>query len=199
MTLTRSEFRRKAPMTEPKQKTRRCALKDCRERFVQKSMAHRGCCPEHAIQIVQEEKARKLKSERQAGLQALKKRADYLKEAQQAFNAFIRERDKSKPCISSGRPLQQEALGGGFDCGHYRSVGSAPHLRFDERNAHGQSKHDNRYLAGNAVEYRKGLIQRIGLAAVEALEADNTPRKYSIEDLQAIKQHYKKLLKEASQ
>lgn len=194
MTLTRSEFRRKAPVTEPKRRVRKCCT--CRKQFEPRNMTHKACSADCAQVHAEKERARKDRKERQAGLQALKKRADYLKEAQQAFNAFIRERDKSKLCISSGRPLQQEALGGGFDCGHYRSVGSAPHLRFDERNAHGQSKHDNRYLAGNAVEYRKGLIQRIGLAAVEALEADNTPRKYSIEDLQAIKAHYRAKLKQ---
>ena len=87
-------------------------------------------------------------------------------------------------------------MGGGFDCGHYRSVGSAPHLRFDERNAHGQTKQCNRYGAGRAVDYRIGLIQRIGLEQVESLEADQTPKKYSIEDMKAIKDEYKRKLKE---
>ena len=86
--------------------------------------------------------------------------------------------------------------GNNVDAGHYRSVGSAPHLRFDERNCHAQSKHDNRYLAGNAVEYRKGLIQRIGLKAVEELEADNTPRKWSREELVQIRDKYRAKLKE---
>lgn len=116
-------------------------------------------------------------------------------EAQAAFNAFIRARDADQPCISSGRPLQQEAAGGGFDAGHYRSIGSAPHLRFHEDNVHGQTKQDNRYLAGNAVDYRFGLIARIGLEAVEALEADNSYRKWSIDDLKAIKALYREKLK----
>ena len=34
------------------------------------------------------------------------------------------------------------------------------------------------------------MIERIGLVAVEALEADNTPRKYSADDLRAIKATY---------
>ena len=109
-------------------------------------------------------------------------------EAQTAFNQFIRARDYGKPCISSG--VAMDWNGNGVDAGHYRSRGSAPHLRFDERNVHAQSKHDNRYLSGNVTGYRVGLIERIGLEAVEALECDQTLRKYSRDDLKAIKATY---------
>jgi hypothetical protein len=126
---------------------------------------------------------------------ALKTRSDWMKEAQAAFNAFVRERDRQAgfPCISSGRPL--DWTGNNVDAGHYRSRGSAPHLRFDERNCHAQSKQDNRYGAGRAVDYRIGLIARIGLEAVEALEADNKPRKWTIDELKAIKATYKAKLR----
>ena len=123
---------------------------------------------------------------------ALKSRSDWLKDAQTAFNEFIRTRDAGLACISSGVYVTAgDSIGGDMDAGHYRSVGSAPHLRFNEDNAHGQSKHDNRYLSGNAVEYRRGLIARIGLQRVEALEADDTPRKYTIDELKTIKATYK--------
>ena len=128
--------------------------------------------------------------------EALKTRNDYIKEAQVAFNAYIRERDKNQLCICCGKPLALDAVGGGFDCGHYRSTGSAPHLRFNEDNAHGQRKVCNRYGAGRAVDYRLGLIQRIGLRRVEALEAENNPAKFDIDELKAIKEHYKTKLKE---
>ena len=120
----------------------------------------------------------------------LKTRSQWMKEAQIAFNTAIRERDSGTCCISCGTPLRLESVGGGYDCGHYRSVGSAPHLRFDERNAHGQCKKCNRYGSGMAVDYRLGLIRRVGLATVEALEADQTPRHYTIDDLKAIKAEY---------
>ena len=83
-----------------------------------------------------------------------------------------------------------------MDAGHYRSRGSAPHLRFDERNCHAQAKRENRYLSGNVVDYRVGLIARIGLEEVESLEADQTPKKYTIAELKAIKAHYVAKLKE---
>ena len=121
----------------------------------------------------------------------LKTRRDWEKEAQAAFNAFIRARDADKPCICCGLPLAAGDVGGAYDCGHYRSVGSAPHLRYDERNAYAQRKQCNRWGAGRAVDYRLGLIERIGLEAVEALEADQTPRKYTADELKAIRDEYR--------
>jgi hypothetical protein len=126
----------------------------------------------------------------------LRTRRDWIKRAQIAFNAYIRARDAGKTCICCDRPLNPEAIGGGYDCGHYRSVGSAPHLRFEPENAHGQTKQCNRYGAGRAVDYRLGLIRRIGLARVEAIEADQLPRKWTIAELQDIERHYKALTKE---
>lgn len=126
----------------------------------------------------------------------LKRIPDLIAEAQKAFNAYIRERDREKPCICCGKPLGDGDIGGGFDCGHYRSTGSAPHLRFDERNAHGQTKRCNRWGAGRAVDYRIGLIGRIGLAAVDLLEADNRVHKWTREELIAIKATYVQKLKD---
>lgn len=194
--LKRSPFKRAEGKPEPKRRQRKCVV--CRSFFEPRSMTHKACGPECAATHVELERARKERRERQEGLAKLKRRADYLREAQAAFNAFIRERDKDKPCICCGRSstgvsgLHSHA----WDCGHYRSTGSAPHLRFDERNAHRQKVLCNRYGAGRAVDYRIGLIARIGLAAVEELEADNTPRKWDVEELKFIKATYQQKLRE---
>lgn len=127
---------------------------------------------------------------------ALKRIPDLIKEAQTAFNSFVRTRDEKKPCICCGFPLGEGDIGGAFDCGHYRSTGSAPHLRFDEDNAHAQRKYCNRYGAGRAVDYRIGLIQRIGLEAVERLESDNRVHKWQRDELIAIRDKYRAKLKE---
>jgi hypothetical protein len=126
----------------------------------------------------------------------LKTRSDYLKEAQREFNRYIRLRDASRPCICCGQPLKSGLVGGGYDAGHYRSVGSAPHLRFDERNVHAQRKQCNRWGAGRAIDYRLGLIGRIGQAAVEAIERDQTPRNYSADELKALRDTYRRLARE---
>lgn len=127
--------------------------------------------------------------------QAIKTLPQLHREAQASFNAFIRARDKGKPCICCGLPLSAGDVGGSFDCGHYRSVGSAPQLRYHEDNAHGQRKQCNRWGAGRAVDYRLGLIARIGLERVEALEAINAPHKWTREELMAIRDAYRAKLK----
>lgn len=157
-------------------------------------------CAQELAKNLREAKEKKAavvdRKETRAKLEKLKTRGQWIAEAQTAFNAYIRERDKQAghPCVSSGRPLDWN--GNAVDAGHFRSRGSAPHLRFDERNCHAQSKHDNRYLSGNVTGYRLGLIDRIGLEAVEALECDQTPRRHSIDDLKAIKAEYTLKLKQ---
>lgn len=126
---------------------------------------------------------------------ALKRIPDLIKEAQREFNSYIRARDADKPCICCGQPLGLSAVGGGFDCGHYRSTGSASHLRFHEDNAHAQRKVCNRWGAGRAVDYRIGLVARIGLERVEALECNNAIHKWEPEELIEIRDHYKAKLR----
>lgn len=182
------------PAKSPKPRSRRCKV--CREQFVKQRMGQVVCSPKCAADLASQEREKRARAEYRVRKEAIKTRSDYIKEAQIAFNSFIRCRDAGKPCICFGLPLVDSAVGGGFDCGHYRSVGSAPHLRFDERNAHGQRKQCNRYGAGRAVDYRIGLIARIGIADVEVLEADQTSRKWSIDELKAIKKTYQLKLRE---
>lgn len=122
--------------------------------------------------------------------------------AQKAFNEYIRRRDQALgvPCISCGRTLDWS--GNDVDAGHWRSVGAAKHLRFNEHNCHAQCKHCNHRLAGNNVQYRLGLIERIGLEAVEALESDNEVHKWTREELIEITKTYRakaKALKSTSE
>lgn len=187
-------------LKEVKQKT----CKACGEKFRPSfNSTQVVCSPKCALANApaNEQKARKAIADRErreikVRKERLKSRGDYLREAQQAFNQYIRLRDQvaGHACISSGKPLDWS--GNQVDAGHYRSVGSAPHLRFDERNCHAQSKQDNRFLSGNAVDYRIGLIARLGLEAVEALEADQSVKKYTIEDLKAIKALYRQKLRD---
>lgn len=149
------------------------------------------------------DRARKLREAKQKAERVADKAQDKVKreaqktipqliaEAQVEFNKFIRLRDQlaGRNCISSGRALDWS--GNNVDAGHYRSTGAAPHLRFDENNCHAQSKHDNQWKAGNVVGYRVGLIQRIGIEAVEALESNNEVVKWDRETLRQIKVIYR--------
>lgn len=191
------------PTKQPKAKA--CKNPACGEKFVPQRLGQVVCSPRCAIaeakQPANQKRARiaieqRERREIKVRKEKLKSRGDFVREAQQAFNEYIRWRDRAAghACISSGRAL--DWAGNAVDAGHYRSVGSAPHLRFDERNCHAQSKQDNRYLSGNAVDYRIGLIARIGLDAVEALEADQRPRKHTIEELKAITAEYRALVRD---
>ncbi|HBO0227866.1 TPA: recombination protein NinG [Pseudomonas aeruginosa] len=185
-------------------KPKKCQNPACGQEFTPRfSSTQKACSPACALAIKDKhaKPARKAIADRErreikVRKERLKSRADHLREAQQAFNEFIRWRDRiaGHACISSGLPLDWS--GNQTDAGHYRSTGAAPHLRFNENNCHAQRKLDNRYLSGNAVDYRVGLIARIGLAAVEELEADNSVRKYTVEDLKAIKAHYRAKVRE---
>lgn len=182
-------------MTPKATKLKTCKI--CKTQFYPARPLASCCSPMCALDLVRSknEKAAKIavikdRKETKQKLETHKKRGEWIAEAQTAFNVWVRLRDAGKPCICCGRIKDSLAVGGTWDAGHYRSRGSAPHLRFDERNVHAQLKYCNRHQSGNVVGYRLGLIERIGLDAVEALEADQTPRKYSIDDLKAIKAKY---------
>lgn len=168
--------------------------KSCGQRFMPLRPMQIACSIACSVSYARGQREKAERRQDRQRRENLKTRSDYMKEAQAAFNAYIRERDAHLPCICCGLPLVAgvgDAVGGDFDCGHYRSVGSAPHLRFHERNAHGQRKKCNRWGAGRAVDYRLGLIERIGLAAVEDLEADQTPRNWTVPDLIHIRDIYR--------
>ena len=185
---------------------RRTTCPHCRAKLETGQRIHAECIAPWAD--AQAEKAQRT-AQKQARMAAKVERAEtrrrkeaiktipaLMAEADKAFAVYIRGRDRKAghPCISSGRPLDWS--GNAVDAGHYRSRGAASHLRYHEDNCHAQSKHENRYLAGNALEYRARLIERIGLPRVEALEADNRTHKWSHEELRGIRDYYRAKLKE---
>lgn len=175
----------------PRPKT--CKNPACAEKFTPQRMGQAVCSPKCGLAIKdvhKERAARAIKQrERQESKevrQRIKSRADYTKEAQAAFNEWVRERDANLPCISCGRHHQ-----GKYDAGHYRSVGGNPALRFEPLNCHKQCVPCNQHKSGNIVEYRLCLVARIGAEAVEWLEGPHEPKRYAIEELQQIKAEYK--------
>lgn len=126
-------------------------------------------------------------------LEAYKGISHYIKKAQTAFNAFIRERDKNQLCICCDKSYGTNELGGRFDAGHYRSRGAAGHLRFNEDNCFGQRKYCNTYHAG---DFRAGVIKRIGQERHDAIINNNEPHKWTKEELIEIEQKYKQKLKQ---
>lgn len=189
------------PAKGPRKKT--CGV--CKEKFDPRTPLQVACsvlcATEHGRKVTAAQKAKQQRQERardRAKLESMKTYPQLIAECQKAFNAVVRERDKHQPCICCGRAQTKvDGLGAhGWDCGHFRSTGSAPHLRFNFDNAHRQLVYCNRHGAGNAVNYRIGLIARIGLARVEALESDNTPRKWTHDELRQMKAEFQAMLKQ---
>lgn len=181
---------------QPKAKT--CQNPACAAKFTPQRLGQAVCSPKCglAIKDVNGDKARKAldQIERKAiraAKERIKSRADYLKEAQQAFNAFIRERDALLPCVSCGRHHE-----GQWHAGHYRTVGANPELRFEPLNVWKQCAPCNNHKSGDIVNYRIELVRRIGPEKVEWLEGRHEPKRYTIEQLQEIKAKYRALVRQ---
>lgn len=154
----------------------------CKTSFKPFSSLQVACSPKCALEVVDQKKAKKHKQELIEFRKSDKSLAKLRAEAQAAINAYVRVRDHDKPCICCGATDSPQ-----WDSGHYRSRGSARHLAFNLHNIHKQAVRCNRYLGGNYSEYRIGLIERIGIDKVEALESDNDVRRFDRDYLERIK------------
>jgi len=166
-------------------KPKKCKV--CKQSFDPWNSTQVVCSPKCAIKHAAQKEQSKLVKQKKVALQAFKTRGDYTKEAQAAVNAYIRIRDKGKPCISCNAADTGDKVGGGRDAGHYISRGARPELRFYTLNIFAQCKRCNRYLSGNVANMRIGIINRLSVELVEQVEADHKPRHYSIDDLKRIK------------
>jgi len=80
---------------------------------------------------------------------------------------LIKKRDRGV-CISSG---QTGLTGRNYQAGHFIKAELCNIIyRYDVRNINGQRSYDNLYLRGNAPAYRKGMIKKWGIKAVEEIE-----------------------------
>ncbi|UVK96472.1 recombination protein NinG [Pseudomonas sp. B21-048] len=180
------------PAKQPRPK--KCKNPACGISFPPQRLGQAVCSPKCglAIKEVNQEKARKSlaqieRKEIKVRKEKLKSRADHLKDTQQAFNAWVRERDAGNPCISCGTTANVQ-----FCAGHYRTVGSCPELRFEPLNVHLQcNKNCNLEKSGNIVSYRPRLLEKIGPERLDWLEGPHEPKKYTIEELKAMTADYR--------
>ncbi len=186
-------------LKEVKQKT----CKACGDKFRPSLSTQKACSVACALALAPQgrETARKAIAQRerreiQVRKEKLKTRADHLKEAQVVVNQYIRLRDADLPCVSCGRFHD-----GQWHAGHFRSAGGHPELRFEPLNIWRQCAPCNTHKSGDLVNYRAELVRRIGPEKVEWLEGPHEAKRYTIEDLKAIKAEYRakiKQLKEAA-
>lgn len=189
---------------------RKCKV--CNEWFIPAFANIRWCCPEHgaiyAMGLRAKEKvkaeAKRIKAKHEAEKADRKRLAEkkqqvkplsyFIKQAQQAFNEFIRYRDREEACISCGR--QHE---GQYHAGHFRTTGANPELRFNEDNVHKQCAPCNNHLSGNLIAYRPALIAKIGQARFDALMGPHEMPKWKREDYIRIRDEYRAKLKAMKQ
>ena len=187
-------------LTAKQPRPKKCAVQTCRASFVPRASFQTWCSPDCGVAIARARQEKKRKAlaqverrEIKVRKEKLKSRADHLREAQAAVNEYVRLRDAHLPCIScDSLPNDNDLMTGSrWDAGHYRSVGACPELRFEPLNIHRQCVKCNRNLSGNAVEYRIRLVLRIGADKVAWLEGLHEPRKYTVEEIKAIKAEYR--------
>lgn len=188
---------------------RRRKCKICNEWFIPEKDFEKWCSQEHkeelAIRIYRTDREKKQKAFKKQQREKEIKARDKLKirklsvkplkyftqQAQNAFNAYIRYRDRDEPCISCERFHE-----GQYHAGHYRTTGANPELRFNEDNCHKQCAPCNNHLSGNIEKYTPNLIAKIGQERFDILMGFHELPKWKREDYERIRDHYRKKLKE---
>ncbi|HIP20835.1 MAG TPA: recombination protein NinG [Sulfurimonas sp.] len=110
------------------------------------------------------------------------------------FNQYIRHRDKDLNCISCDYDFKKGSRQG--HAGHFRPAGNHSILRFNELNVWKQCSICNNHKSGNVGAYERALRGRIGDDEVDTLLNNNTPKKWTIEELQSIVEESKLKLEE---
>jgi hypothetical protein len=172
---------------------------ECKKMFTPKNAGHEACSLECSIDIGKRKVAEKEKKDNnqwKVEKKELKEKhktwSSYVKDIERYFNAYIRERDKSMPCISC------DALAGTYKltAGHFYPT-TYQILRFNEDNVHSQCWFNcNKNKHGNVNEYRIRLIKKIGLERVEWLDNNRHEKlDLTIPELVELKEVYKDKLK----
>ena len=164
--------------------------KFCRVEFTPTKPLQQVCGFECALKLAKNKRIKTVKKEVKEAKLKLKNRSDWLKDTQVVFNKYIRLRDQDDGCISCG-----SKSAAAYHAGHYRSIGSAGHLRFNELNCHRQCSACNTHLSGNLIRYRLGLIRKIGIQSLETLEHDNNTVKWSVEEIKLLKAQFSAKIK----
>jgi len=127
------------------------------------------------------------------------------KQTQKAFNRmrvlqelyYYQSNGLEPVCISCQKPLG----GDQWCCGHYKTVGAHPELRYDPLNTHLQhNRNCNMGLSGDIKGYTFGLVDRHGkdkaAEIYDYLAVDNGPKKYTCDELEKNRAEYRKEIRQ---
>lgn len=175
-------------------KPKESKCKNCRGKFIKTSpfaCCSMACALDYLDKVAEKKKAREHTAQKKVFLDNDK--SFQKAKAQKSFNEFIRLRDSHLGCVSCDRPHDWH---GQWHCGHFKTVGARPDLRFNEDNAAKQCSICNNYLSGNLINYRLELENRIGPDRLLALDIELVPKKYTASDYKNIHIEYQLKIKE---
>ena len=123
----------------------------------------------------------------------LKTLGKFESEAKTEFQKYIRKRDAEFPCISCGTMTADL-----WDGGHFKKAEIYSGVIFDEMNCHKQCRKCNRFLGGNELNFREGLIARYGeeyVLQIEQKAVHTRNYKFTKDELKELKEKYRLLNK----
>jgi 5-methylcytosine-specific restriction endonuclease McrA len=165
--------------------------KNCKQKFEPVRFNQKFCFDPECVKVwvseAKDQNWKKTKKKMKAEIETVQ---ELMKAAQIVFNKYIRERDKTQPCISCGKTIN-----GVRHASHYLSSGGHSNVRYNEDNVWVSCYKCNVMLSGNQIEYRKRLINKIGSDRVEWLEKNGSLiKKWTrIELIELIKKYKEKI------
>lgn len=164
---------------------------DCQDAIIEKSLAKERVKRERSQKRSQA--AQKKKERRQKRAYTADKLSHQIDLTQAQFNGLIVLLDKDEPCGSCGR----YKCGSGWDCGHVKSRGSHPELRFDFLNAWKQGSACNRAnvrMNSRSVtvskQYEERLAKTKGQWVVDYLNGPHEAKHYTREGLKVLRAEF---------
>jgi len=171
-------------------KTPRRKCKYCKEYYEPKHTTTEPCWKyECRIKHLAANTSKINRANKSAAKEKMKSYSQRLDEAKRVFQKWVRVRDKDRPCMACGTTTSNEWHGS-----HLKKAEIYSGVIFHEHNVWKCCKKCNVFLGGNELNFRANLVIHIGEQAVKDLEelakATRT-KKYSNEELEAIKVKYK--------
>ncbi len=177
---------------------RRTRCPHCKAKLDTGQRIHPACIDGYAeAQAAKAERAKAKKARADAKVEraearrrkeAIKPRAKWLAECQAIVNRYVRLRAlaRGEGCYTCGATPEQK-FGGTYDAGHFRSVGSAPHLRYWMPQIKLQCIPCNRHKGGMPMAFRQHLVRDHGEDWVTRLEAIQHVAKFDVDYLKRLK------------
>lgn len=152
-----------------------------------------NCMGDHGLEKAEEKRLKDIRRAMNPNPPPKKKQSQ-AELTQAAFNKMIRLLDEGKPCHSCGR----YQCGSLMTCGHFRSVGSCPELRYDPRNAYIQGggcnfanrrpdKNNGKGAETITQEYESRLRALYGDKLVDWVNGPHEMPRWRDDDLRALR------------